>query len=152
MGSGKSSTGKALAALLGWEHIDLDSYIEAKIGLDPEGIISRDGEVRFRAIEAEALRDVVTMHQLTGENLILSLGGGTVMTTSVRHLIFGQTKCVYLKTSGEELRRRRADGRWPAERVSVYEQAPVTVDTDGKTPQEVAELIRPRLLNTDKNE
>lgn len=143
MGSGKSSTGLALAGLLGWEFIDLDRYIEGKIGRSPEQIIAQDGETRFRAVEAEALRDVVIMHQLTGENLVLALGGGTIMTTSVRHLILEDTRCVYLRTSDEELRKRLGEGRWDSQRRLVYELAPLTVVTDGKTPQEVAREIRP---------
>lgn len=147
MGSGKSSAGCRLAALLGWEFTDLDSYIEGKIGRSPEQIIAQDGETRFRAMEAEALRDVVVMHQLTGENLILSLGGGTIMTTSVRRMILEDTFCVYLKTSGEELLRRRPEGgRWDPERLPAYEKAALTVVTDGKTPQEVAEEIRATLI------
>ena len=145
MGSGKSTTGLALAGLLGWEFIDLDSYIEGKIGRSPERIIAQDGETRFRAMEAEALRDVLIMHQLTGEDLVLALGGGTIMTTSVRHLILEDTLCVYLRTSDEELRKRRTEGRWNPERQPVYEMAALTVVTDGKTPQEVAELIRAEL-------
>ena len=143
MGSGKSSTGLALAGLLGWEFIDLDRYIEGKIGRSPEQIIAQDGETRFRAVEAEALRDVVIMHQLTGENLVLALGGGTIMTTSVRHLILEDTLCVYLRTSDGELRKRLGEGRWDPQRRPVYELAALTVVTDGKTPQEVAQEIRP---------
>ena len=148
MGSGKSTAGSILAALLGWEFIDLDSYIEGKIGRSPELIIAQDGETRFRAIEAEALRDVLVMHQLTGENLILALGGGTIMTRPLRRLILEQTCCVYLKTSEEQLRERRPEGgrRWDPERLPVYEQAALTVITDGKTPQKVAEEIRAKLI------
>ena len=143
MGSGKSSTGSELAGLLGWEFIDLDRYIEGKIGRSPEQIIAQDGETRFRAMEAEALRDVVIMHQLTGENLVLALGGGTIMTTSVRRLILEDTLCVYLRTSSEELNKRLSEGRWAPERQPVYELAALTVVTDGKTPLEVAKEIRP---------
>lgn len=143
MGSGKSSTGSELAGLLGWEFIDLDAYIEGKIGRSVGEIIAQDGETRFRAVEAEALRDVVIMHQLTGENLVLALGGGTIMTTSVRRLILEDTLCVYLKTSFEQLRERLSEGRWGPERQPVYEMAALTVVTDRKTPHEVAEEIRP---------
>ena len=142
MGSGKSSTGSELAGLLGWEFIDLDEYIEGKIGRSVGEIIAQDGETRFRAVEAEALRDVVIMHRLTGENLVLALGGGTIMTTSVRRLILEDTLCVYLKTSFGQLKKRLSEGRWAPERQPVYEMAALTVVTDGKTPHEVAEEIR----------
>ena len=143
MGSGKSSTGSELAGLLGWEFIDLDEYIEGKIGRSVGEIIAQDGETRFRAVEAEALRDVVIMHRLTGENLVLALGGGTIMTPSVRRLILEDTLCVYLKTSFGHLKKRLSEVRWGPERQSVYEKAALTVVTDGKTPHEVAEEIRP---------
>ena len=143
MGSGKSSTGSELAGLFGWEFIDLDSYIEGKIGRSVSEIIAQDGETRFRAVEAEALRDVVIMHQLTGGHLVLALGGGTIMTTSVRRLILEDTLCVYLKTSFGQLQKRLSEGRWGPERQPVYEMAALTVVTDGKTPQEVAQEIRP---------
>ena len=144
MGSGKSSTGSELAGLLGWEFIDLDRYIEGKIGRSPEQIIAQDEETRFRAMEAEALRDVVIMHQLTGENLVLALGGGTIMTTSVRRMILEDTLCVYLRASEEQLRERRPEGgRWDLQRQPVYEMAALTVVTDGKTPKALAEELRP---------
>lgn len=158
MGSGKSSTGRALAALLDWEFTDLDAYITKKIGRSPAEIIRTDGEVRFRAIEAEALRDVVVMHQLTGGDLVLALGGGTIMTTSTRRLILEDTFCVYLRASEEKLRERSqtwktprplADGRFAerlASRIPVYEQAAVTVDTDGKTQDEIAAEIRLEMI------
>ena len=78
MGSGKSSVGVRLATCLGYEFIDLDYYIEKKIGLSIDEIFKEQGEDGFRAIEAEALRDVVIMHKLTAENLVLALGGGTL--------------------------------------------------------------------------
>lgn len=152
MGSGKSTAGRELAALLEWEFIDLDEYIENKIGRSPEAIIEQDGETRFRAIEAEALRDVVIMHQLTGRDLVLALGGGTIMTTSVRRLILEDTFTVYLQTSEPELRRRKApgEGRWDPERIPVYELAALTVPTDGKTPRETAEEVRAKLIEKKK--
>ena len=91
MGSGKSSVGAELATLLGFEFIDLDCYIEEKIGLSIKDIFEMQGEEGFRAIEAEALRDVVVMHTLTHKDLVLALGGGTIAIKGVRHLILEDT-------------------------------------------------------------
>lgn len=163
MGSGKSTVGRKLSSLLGFGFTDLDEYIGRKIGRSVPLILLDDGETRFRAIEAEALRDLVVMHQLTGENVVIALGGGTIMTTSLRRLILEDTLCVYLEASEECLRarvgsagdrplaRERFDERL-AERVPVYEMAAVKVAIDGKTPDEVAEEIRHELKKQTSND
>ena len=72
-GSGKSSVGKALAALTGREAIDLDQCIEEKAGCSIPEIFARDGEEAFRAIEREVTAE---MGKLSGK--ILLTGGGVV--------------------------------------------------------------------------
>lgn len=155
MGSGKSSVGVRLATCLGYDFIDLDNYIEKKIGLSINEIFKEQGEDGFRAIEAEALRDVVIMHKLTAEDLVLALGGGTLSIGGVSHLILEDTTCIYLKASEETLKRRiekRNDGLrplWDAKtlhqlyksRKDLYESAPICVDTDGLSEDEVAEKV-----------
>lgn len=163
MGSGKSTVGEKLARLLGCEFIDLDRYIEDKTGRTIPDIFAKDGEKVFRAIEAEALRDLIVMHQLTNRNLVLALGGGTVMTVPLRDLIFGQTTCVWLKVDLQQLRSRvgRGNGRPLAddnfekrfhERESVYGMAPIAIDTDGLSPDQVAMLIESELKKSTHDE
>lgn len=155
MGSGKSSVGRSLADSLGWEFIDLDRYIEHKIGLKINEIF-REGEEHFRAVEAEAVRDVVTLHQITGTDVVLALGGGTICTHSIRGLILEQTLCIYLKVGLDTIVDRLGtcsasrplfrnlnqveelfDTRTPA-----YESAPCHIICDGKSAHEVAEEIK----------
>ena len=147
MGSGKSTVGSMLAGRLGWEFIDLDSYIEHKKGMAPGRIIGTEGEEAFRALEAECLRDVVIMHQLSGTDLVLALGGGTVTIGSIRELIFNQTTCVWLKAEmGTILERTGSDSRERPllseerynERIPLYSMARHAVETDGKSPSQVA--------------
>lgn len=152
MGSGKSTTGKALSALMGYDFIDLDSYIEDKAGMSIPEIFATFGEAHFRAMEAEAVRDVVIMSRITSTDRVVALGGGTVMTGSVQHLIFEDTTCVYLETSAGVLSERigKGEGRPLAStdfeerlqsRIPVYELAPVKVLTDGRAPEEIAAEI-----------
>ena len=156
MGSGKSAVGKALGEALGVEFVDLDSYIEHKAGRSIPEIFASDGEEYFRALEAEAVRDVVVMHQISGGSVVLALGGGTVMTPGVQDLIFGQTTCVYLRASLDTLRSRLecSAGRpllskdFPAlleSRIPTYSRARITVDTDGLSVNEVASLVAAKL-------
>lgn len=156
MGSGKSSTGARLAALLGCDFIDLDCYIADKAAKSIPEIFSEDGEKAFRAIEAESLRDVVVMHALTCRDAVIALGGGTVMTCALQDLIFGETFCIWLRAGVEQLRLRvgsgkgrpLADSRFEErlrEREAVYSRAAMTVDTDGLSSDQVALLIESEL-------
>ncbi|MGN1211713.1 MAG: shikimate kinase, partial [Candidatus Cryptobacteroides sp.] len=51
MGSGKSTVGRRLAAVLGWDYIDLDQYITDAEGADIPSIFAQGGESLFREIE-----------------------------------------------------------------------------------------------------
>lgn len=155
MGSGKSTVGKELAALLGIPFIDLDRYIEHKAGESIPEIIA-EGEDRFRALEAEALRDVVIMSEIQNEDRVLALGGGTVGIKAIRHLLTGHMKCVYLRTGFDTIC-KRLEGELESrplfseklyrERLPLYEEAAFTVDTDGREPEEIAREIRAFLEN-----
>ncbi len=154
MASGKSSVGKKLATLLGFEYIDLDKYIEHKIGLPIRQIIDRQKESGFRAIEAEALRDVIIMHKLTEKDLVLSLGGGTLSISGIQYILLEDTTLVYLKASEKELKHRLdldKDTERPLlntdfeellkKRECDYKLAHITIDTDNKSIEQVAHTI-----------
>lgn len=151
MGSGKSTTGRYLADMLGYDFVDLDGYVEHKKGVPVGEIIRNEGVQAFRAVEAECLRDVIIMHQLTGEDMVLALGGGTVTISPVQDLIFGQTRCVWLQASMDSIRTRLGEDTASRplfseglmeERIPIYSRAEYAVCTDGKSPQEVAQSIK----------
>lgn len=150
MGAGKTCTGKALADMLGWDFEDLDACVEHKKGMSIADFIRSEGEDAFRAVEAECLRDSLIMHIMTGRDLVLALGGGTPTIGSVRHLIFGQTTCVWLKASIETVRDRLGEDTSSRPlfseelfrvRQEIYARAPLSVITDGRSPEEVAAEI-----------
>ena len=60
MGCGKSSVGRRLSELLCCPFMDLDQVIEERTGLTIPEIFATDGETAFRAMELEALKDIVT--------------------------------------------------------------------------------------------
>lgn len=160
MGSGKSTAGRELASLLGCRFVDLDRYIEDKKGESIQEVFDSEGELAFRAIEAEAVRDIVIMHDLNGEDIVLSLGGGTLTTAPIRQLLFSKSVCVYLKASPELLLKRIRDGHPRPlasledkelldrleSRTPFYSQAPLIVETDGKTAGRIADEIRQKLI------
>ncbi|MDQ3800021.1 MAG: hypothetical protein M3384_11250 [Acidobacteriota bacterium] len=83
MGVGKSTVAKCLAYLLQCEKFDLDRFIEESERRSVVEIIEADGEARFREIETELLRKILTETNAR----IISLGGGSWITPANRALI-----------------------------------------------------------------
>jgi chorismate synthase len=75
MGSGKTSVGERLAQALGLPFVDLDGHVEARAGATVAQIFERDGEERFRRLEAAALAELER-----GTPAVVALGGGTPCT------------------------------------------------------------------------
>ena len=105
MGCGKSSVGRRLSQLLCCPFMDLDAMIEERVGRTIPEIFKTGGEKAFRDIERDVLTDVLsaTMAVSSRGPLILSLGGGTVMTPECEAMIHEKTLCIYLRTSVETL-------------------------------------------------
>ena len=152
MGSGKTTVGRIVADALGCPFLDLDELIVKKAGKPIPQIFSEDGEAAFRQTEAALLRQTVAKY---AENTaVLALGGGAVTTPASAALLREKTVCIYLRATldillqrleGETAGRPLADDRL-AERLAgrepLYEEtAHVIVDTDGLSPEQVADEI-----------
>ena len=152
MGSGKTTVGKVLADFLGCPFMDLDDLIVKKAGKSIPEIFAEDGEAAFRQLEARLLRQ--TVEKYTENTVVLALGGGAVTAPASAALLREKTVCIYLRASletllqrleGETAGRPLADASL-ADRLSarepLYEQtAHVIIDTDGLSPDEVADEI-----------
>ena len=152
MGSGKTTVGRVLADALGCLFLDLDDLIVKKAGKTIPEIFAQDGEPAFRQLEARLLRQ--TVEKYAESTVVLALGGGAVTTPASATLLHEKTVCIYLRAtletllqrlSGETAGRPLADdamaGRLAA-RVPLYEEtAHVIIDTDGLSPDEVADEI-----------
>ena len=163
MGCGKSSVGRRLSQLLCCPFMDLDDIIEQHTGRGIPEIFATDGETGFRQMEWNALTTLVC--EYPSENLILSLGGGTVMTPECSELVQERTECIYLRTSVDTLVGRlakEAAGRpllagadlrnridsLMSNRASIYERtAHHIIDTDGLSIDEVAQSLLESVLN-----
>lgn len=74
MGTGKSSVGRRLAILLGYDFLDLDTLIAAETGTPISQIFAVQGEAAFRALET---RMVERVSGRTG--CVVATGGGTLV-------------------------------------------------------------------------
>lgn len=98
MGSGKSTIGNIIANKIGWNFCDLDRYIEEQEGKKISKIFEEKGEEEFRRIEAKALRELTIR-----EEIIISLGGGTILYHNNLEYIKQLGKVIYLKTTAEKV-------------------------------------------------
>ena len=98
MGSGKTTAGKKLAALLGWTFADLDKMIIQKTGLPIPGIFSEHGEAFFRKTESEVLREPGSE-----TNVVISTGGGTPCHDENMDYMLATGLTVYLKLTPPQL-------------------------------------------------
>jgi shikimate kinase len=83
MGVGKTSVARHLEQITGCRRFDLDTLIEDATGRKIAEIIDADGIDVFRAVETEALKNILERDQ----GCILSLGGGTWTMPANRELI-----------------------------------------------------------------
>jgi shikimate kinase len=105
MGCGKSTVGRALAEELGWSFIDLDDEIERSQNISVAQIFDTQGEAVFRGIEAAALRDRVRNVQ-SGRPQVVSLGGGTFLSSENYELIANNGVTVWLDCPFSQIERR----------------------------------------------
>jgi shikimate dehydrogenase len=155
MGSGKSTVSELISDKLELELIDTDEAIEEAEGRKISEIFEQDGEEAFRDMETELMEMVISEHM---RETVISLGGGLPVREKNRELLKKVGKVVYLRTAPETVYDRlKGDDTRPLlksedplarikelqdKRGKIYEEvADIIVDTDGKTPEEVANEI-----------
>ena len=153
-GSGKTTVGRVLAKLLGVELRDTDHAIEVKQRQSISDIFMDAGEPRFRELERAEVAASLASH--TG---VLALGGGAVMDPVTSAALAGQT-VVFLEVGIADAAKRVGFDRsrpllalnpraqWTrmmeARRPTYERLATFSVQTAGRTPQDVAAEIAQR--------
>ena len=153
MGAGKSTVGAMVARTLGWEFVDLDDEIARREGSPPDEIIRKQGMARFRRVEARAGRDILR----TGR-LVVAVGGGWAAQPGNMASLDQHSVSVWLRVTAETALARiegsssprpmllASDPRAVAEgllrgRTAHYRQSDITIETEGRSPAEVARAI-----------
>ena len=156
MASGKSSVSRALFRRCGWPRIDADDEIVSRAGKPIADIFRDSGEDVFRELERSVVSDIC------GERgRIIAAGGGSFIDDESRRTMLDGGTVFYLSARPETIHRRvtRGNPNAPArpllgagnplekikelldQRTPVYSQAHHAVETDGLTPDQVAQAV-----------
>ena len=91
MGSGKSVIGRMFAYKFGFQHIDSDQKIIQLTNKSINKIFEEKGEKFFRNIEKK-----VVLNLIEKKNIVLSLGGGSILDMSIRNKLKKKSFTLFL--------------------------------------------------------
>ena len=153
MGSGKSTVGKILSDELFLNFFDTDEEIENRTGASIDWIFDLEGEEGFRKRESGVLEEMVQKN-----SVVLSTGGGIILSENNRELLSSRGTVFYLATPiSVQLERTAKDKDRPLlkngdpgqilqelheKRKNLYKSvSDHIVETEDKSSQEVASEI-----------
>jgi shikimate kinase len=159
-GTGKSTVARLLAERLGWDWVDADALLESQAGRSIRVIFAAEGEVGFRNREARLLADLCC-----ASRHVIATGGGVVLREENRRRLCEAGRVVWLTADARTLWQRiEADvvsrERRPILTVGGLEEIELLlqarephyracahhiVDTVGRSPEQIVELIRAEL-------
>jgi shikimate kinase len=159
-GTGKSTVARLLAHHLGWPWVDADDVLERRAGLSVRQVFEAEGEAGFRRRESAVLGELCGLSRH-----VIATGGGVVLSATNRQRLKDAGRVVWLGADPLTIRRRLEADRTTAERrpaltvgglaeikellrarEPLYRAvADLTVDTSGRTPEEVAADIHKSL-------
>lgn len=128
MGVGKSTVASLLAKELFCKHYDLDRVIESKYLTSVNDIIANYGEDDFRDKERITLAEIISKHKSNRDIVVISLGGGALLTKENQITIKTNTTCIYLKANITTIKERLLSSK--KERVLIRDIKADNFDTD----------------------
>jgi shikimate kinase len=156
MGTGKTKVGKELSRLLNMKLIDADTEIEKAEKMTINEIFKQYGESRFREVESEMVKKLSEY-----KNSIISTGGGVVLRQENIDALKKNGIIICLMAKPETILKRTCNNNDrpllqvenPIERIKellnfrkpFYEKADIIINTEEKTPLQIAEEIIERI-------
>ena len=154
--SGKTTMGRQLADLMGYDYYDTDKAIEVKYKLTIPLFFQRYGEPAFRIIESQILRG--TEHL---DDVVVATGGGTACNPENIQFILEHGTAIHMQMSVDDImeRLRHAHKSRPSlvgkssdeqrhfiekqlqERLPFYEQAPLSIPALHATAEQLRDLL-----------
>ena len=150
MGSGKTTTAKELSKILPeFKLVDIDDEIEKSSGKKISEIFLKYGEAHFRELETNKIKQFIQ-----NDHQIISAGGGAFENPDNRRRLLENSFVFFLKASPQTIYDRiKAESHRPllkknfsVERIANilslreknYQKANHTIETDKKTPEDIA--------------
>jgi shikimate kinase len=165
MATGKSSVGPIVARRLGWEFVDVDTIVVARVGKPVAQIFADHGEAHFRQLEREAVA------QLTSDRRrcphchgpfpeVISTGGGVLVDESNCAALkrVGVIVCLSARPEVIAARVERSKAKRPKlteggkstlvrvkelmdERADAYARADVQIDSSDLSVEQLADRV-----------
>jgi shikimate kinase len=158
--SGKTTLGRNVARRLRLQFVDTDRFVEDMTGRTIPEIFREDGELAFRALEREAIAQI-----MAESNQVVSTGGGAFTDPENRATLRSGNLVIHLQVRPEtvvdRLRNSKSGRPRPlldspdplrrvmelmAERKEVYSAAHVTIGVDDRSRYEIVGELRRRWL------
>lgn len=156
MGAGKTTAAKRIANRLGWDVADTDAMFEEKYRISVDDFFQKYDETLFRRLESEMLKSTENL-----TNTVISTGGGTPCFHNNMAWMLEHGLTVFLRISPKAVadrlllskkKRPLAKGKSEAEltdyveqhyasRLSIYEQATITVKSENLDLDSLIKLI-----------
>lgn len=158
MGSGKSTIAYQMQKRFHLKRIEMDDRIVKKAGMPISEIFTTQGEPAFRQMETALLKKISY-----SSDHVVSCGGGVVLKLENVRLMKRSGRVVLLKASPQViLERVSRNNKRPvlegkknlkditemmeARRPAYEDAADLTIDIDGKTPEEIADELYLRVM------
>lgn len=153
MGCGKSTVGRILADRLDYHFVDTDHLIEERCAMTVSEIFAERGEAAFRSLEEEVAEELGKLSALVVAT------GGKLMLNPANLRTLGEGARIFCLTASPEEILRRLGGDEAIKRPLLRTEHPlqriialleerrqgyrcfIQIDTDGKSPQTVAEEV-----------